>query len=523
MKKTSAPTCAPRTAVAYARYSSAGQRDVSIEQQLTDIRAYAQREGYTLVHEYADRAKSGFSHMEKRSEFNRMLSAAKAHKFDTVIIWKTDRFARNREDAAVCKGQLKRCGVRVVSAMEPIPEGSAGILLESMLEATAEWYSKALSENVIRGLHDNARRCLWNGNRVFGYDHAQDGTYIVNEAEAATVRQIFAWYRAGCSAANIAARLNSTGIPNARGHKWTLSGVLNAIGNERYLGIYIWGDHRTEGGMPAIIGRVEFEEAQKMRKKTARHYETGAVEYLLTGKAFCGHCGAAMVGDCGTSKTGARHYYYTCQAHKARKGCDKHSVPKQYLEDLIINFIMDNVLTEAEMERMADTLMAQQKKRMADSPLPALEAELKETTDQIDAINDAIAHRIWSSSTAVKLKSLEERADDLREHIGALQYSEAQLLDRGRVLFFLRRFANGDRNDPLHREFIIRSFVNAVYVFDDHLKLVVNEVEGNARIPLEALPPDDKSSDSDPDALPFRLYPNSAISVFRIELQKKRA
>lgn len=523
MKKSSATSCAPRTAVAYARYSSAGQRDVSIEQQLQDIRAFAQREGYQLVHEYADRAKSGFSHIEKRSEFNRMMNAARAGKFDTVIIWKTDRFARNREDAAICKGQLKRAGVRVVSAMEPIPEGSAGILLESMLEATAEWYSKALSENVIRGLHDNARRCLWNGNRVFGYDHAPDGTYIINEAEAATVRQIFDWYRAGWSAANIAAMLNNKGIRNARGHKWTLSGVLNAIGNERYIGVYIWAEHRTEGGMPAIITKEEFEEAQKMRKKTARHYETGAVDYLLTGKAFCGCCGAAMVGDCGTSKNGTRHYYYTCQAHKARKGCDKKSIQKDALEDIVMDYILDHVLTEAEMERMADTLMEQQAKQAADSPLPAYEAELKEVTGQIDAINDAIAHRIWSNTTVVRLKTLEERAEELRTHIGALQYAESQMIDRDRVLFFLHRFANGDRNDPLHREFIIRSFVNAVYVYDDHLKLVVNEVEGNSRVPLADLPDESECSDSDPDALPFRSYPNTAIKVFRIPLQKKRA
>jgi len=518
MKKPAAPQCSPTAAVAYARYSSAGQRDVSIEQQLKDIREYARRQGLTIVHEYADHAKSGFRHIEARTEFNRMMNAARAGKFAVVIVWKTDRFARSREDAAVFKGHLRRAGVRVLSAMEPIPEGSAGILLEGMLEATAEWYSKTLSENVIRGLADNARKCLWNGNRVYGYGHAADGTYVINEEEAAIVRQIFALYCAGWSAANIAKQLNGQGVTNARGHKWALSGVLNAVGNERYTGVYIYSGHRIEGGMPAIISREEWEEAQKMRKKTSKHYETGAVDYLLTGKAFCGHCGAAMVGDCGTSKTGARYYYYTCQAHKARKGCDKHSVPKQYLEDTVMNYIMDHVLTPEEMDRIADVLMEQQKKRLADSPLPALKAELKEVDDQIDALNDAIAQRIWSKTTVVKLKSLEEQADALREHIEELKYSQDQLLSKKRILFFLHRFAAGDREDPVHREFIIRSFVNAVYVFDDYIKLVVNEVEGNARIPLESL-----SSDDDQMAGQTVQYPNSATAVYRIELHKKRA
>ena len=100
MKKSQCPNCDPTIAVAYARYSSAGQRDVSIEQQLQDIRAYADREGYTLVHEYADHARSGFKKVERRVEFQRMLAAAKAGKFAVVIVWKTDRFARSREDAA---------------------------------------------------------------------------------------------------------------------------------------------------------------------------------------------------------------------------------------------------------------------------------------------------------------------------------------------------------------------------------------------------------------------------------------
>ena len=139
MKKTATPSCPPRTAVAYARYSSAGQRDVSIEQQLADIRSFALREGYTIVHEYADHARSGFKNTSARAAFKAMMSAAETGAFDTLLVWKVDRFGRNREESSVFKGRLRRFGVRVLYAMEPIPEGSAGVLLEGMLEATAEW------------------------------------------------------------------------------------------------------------------------------------------------------------------------------------------------------------------------------------------------------------------------------------------------------------------------------------------------------------------------------------------------
>ena len=165
-KKSKTPSCSPRTAVAYARYSSAGQRDVSIDQQLADIRAFAKREGYTIVHEYADHARSGFKNTSSRTAFQSMIAAASEGSYDTIIAWKVDRFGRNREDSAIYKGKLRRFGVRVIYAMEPIPEGSAGVLLEGMLEATAEWYSRQLSENVTRGMTDNANKCLYNGTRV---------------------------------------------------------------------------------------------------------------------------------------------------------------------------------------------------------------------------------------------------------------------------------------------------------------------------------------------------------------------
>ena len=172
-KKT--PSCSPRTAVAYARYSSAGQRDVSIEQQLADIRAFAAREGYTIVHEYADHARSGYKNTSARTAFQSMIAAAADGSYDTIIAWKVDRFGRNREDSAIYKGKLRRFGVRVLYAMEPIPEGSAGVLLEGMLEATAEWYSRQLSENVTRGMQDNAHRCLYNGTKILGYTRGPDG------------------------------------------------------------------------------------------------------------------------------------------------------------------------------------------------------------------------------------------------------------------------------------------------------------------------------------------------------------
>ncbi|MBO7661949.1 MAG: recombinase family protein, partial [Clostridia bacterium] len=263
MKKSSSPSCAPRTAVAYARYSSAGQRDVSIEQQLQDIRAFARREGFTLVHEYADHARSGFKNVNARTAFQSMMKAAESGSFDTILAWKVDRFGRNREDSAIYKGKLRRFGVRVLYAMEPIPEGSAGVLLEGMLEATAEWYSRQLSENVTRGMMDNARRCLYNGQAVLGYERGPDGRYAIQPDQAAVVRNIFSLYCSGLSAASIAHQLNAQGVKTSRGCPFTPQAILRVVGNERYIGVYVWGSVRIPDGMPPIIERSVFEEAQR--------------------------------------------------------------------------------------------------------------------------------------------------------------------------------------------------------------------------------------------------------------------
>lgn len=518
--KNKMPSCSPRTAVAYARYSSAGQRDVSIEQQLADIRAFAKREGYTIVHEYADHARSGFKNASARTAFQSMLSAAESGSFDTVISWKVDRFGRNREESALFKGRLRRFGVKVLYAMEPIPEGSAGVLLEGMLEATAEWYSRQLSENVTRGMTDNAHRCLYNGTKVLGYFRGPDGHYAIQPEEAAVVRNIFDQYCSGVSAARICRRLNAQGLTTSRGKSFSPESLMRIISNERYTGVYIWGEIRVPGGMPAIVETSVFEEAQHMKKKTARHIEHHAVDFLLTGKAFCGICGAAMIGDSGVSHTGDRHYYYTCQSRKSRKGCPKKSHRKDVLEASVVDFILDYVLSDSEIGRIADAVMALQEEELKHSPLAAMESEHAELLRQIDNINNAIAAGIWNSSTSAKLKALEDAAENLRVSVETLRYSQSQLIDRDRVLFFLHRFTRGDRSDPLLRQSIIDTFVNAVFVFDDRIDLVINNVDGNERFPLADLPDEYPPDGSDivSSGVPFVNHPNPRVTIYRIAI-----
>lgn len=483
-------SCPPRTAVAYARYSSAGQRDVSIEQQLQDIRAYAEREGYTIVHEYADHARSGYSNVSARTQFQAMIASAGTGTFDTVLCWKVDRFGRSREDSVVYKGQLSRLGVSVVYVMEPIPDGAAGVLTEGMLEAIAEWYSRNLSENVRRGMNDNARRCLYNGTTVYGYDGIRNERYRVNEAQAAVVRQIYNLYIDGHSMAEIVRILNGAGQRTESGKPFCIKKIYNILRQERYTGIYIFGEHRIPDGMPRIIDDDTWKKAQLMKSKTSRHYDSRA-DFLLTGKAFCGHCGTPLVGDSGTARSGATHYYYSCGSKKRRAGCDKKSIRKEALEDFVVDFLLDHVLSGPEMERIADAVMEYQQKQKESSPLRAMESELRETERKISNVNRAIAEGVYTSSTVAMLQDLESTAASLRRSIDSRRYAEGKLLDLDFVLFFLTQFSSMNRDDPHDRKILIKTFLNSIYVYDDHFRIFINTSDDQTIIPFADLPPDD--------------------------------
>ena len=135
-------------AVIYARYSPGpNQKDKSVEEQIADCRQFARENDIMIVGDYADRKKTGRN--DNRAEFQKMLKDSAKGLFDAVIVWKIDRFGRNREEIAINKVKLRRNGVRVMYAKEHIPDGPEGIILESTLEGLAEYYSANLSQNII--------------------------------------------------------------------------------------------------------------------------------------------------------------------------------------------------------------------------------------------------------------------------------------------------------------------------------------------------------------------------------------
>ena len=176
--------------VIYARYSSDNQREESIEGQLRECKEYVERNDIMILGTYIDRALSAKT--DNRPEFQHMIKDSTKGLFDVVLVWKLDRFARNRYDSARYKNILKKNGVKVISARENISEGSERIILEAMLEGYAEYYSAELSEKVIWGLTDNALKCKYNGCTVpMGYYIDEQQYYQIDPKTAPVVLEMF--------------------------------------------------------------------------------------------------------------------------------------------------------------------------------------------------------------------------------------------------------------------------------------------------------------------------------------------
>lgn len=461
-------------AVIYARYSSHSQKDESIEQQLRACHKYAKEHDIQVVGEYADRAITGTS--DKRPEFLRMIKDSAKGKWQLVLVYKVDRFARNRYDSAMYKARLKKNGARVISVMEPIPEGPEGILLESVLEGSAEYYSANLSQNIKRGMVDNALACKVNNGRLpLGLMKGPDGRYAIEPAGAAIVREIFELYANGANVTEIIDTMNSRGVKTSHGARWNKNSLHTILRNERYAGVYKWADVRIEDGIPAIITREMFDAVQERLKKVAKAPAAARtdVDYVLTGKLYCGKCGSPMVGESGTGKSGNKFYYYNCVKRKRLHACDKKQVKKDWIEETIVRQFRERCLTDEAIRAIVDTALELQEREKDDSVLRSFEAELSEVKKSIANLLKAIEAGIITPSTKARMEELEARRADLEVAIEDEKTEQPQLT-REFLTFWLERFRKGDPADPAYRSKFIEVFISRVYLYDDHMRVVCN-------------------------------------------------
>ena len=481
-------------AVIYARYSSDNQREESIDGQIRECTAFAEKNGITILRHYIDRACSAKT--DNRPAFQEMVKDSVKKLFDMVIVWKLDRFARNRYDSARYKAQLKKNGVKVVSATEVISEGAEGIILESVLEGYAEYYSADLSEKVIRGRTDNALKCMYNGGTLpIGFVIDEEQHFQIDPLTAPFVLEVFKRYDEGATMRELRDWLNENGIRNKLGKPLNYNSIQHMLKNRRYIGEYQYRDVLIPDGIPAIVPKELFDRVQekieKNKKAPARHKAED--DYLLTTKLFCGYCGAYLCGESGKSRNGTIHHYYKCvSVKKKRTDCKKKPVRKQWLEDLVVNETMKLVEDDASMNAIIAKVMELQNQESTD--LPIYEKQLKETEVGITNMLNAIQMGILTSSTKERLEALEEQRKELQARIAEERLAKPKMKEEF-IRFWLLRFRKLDMTQPEQRQVLVDTFINAIYLYDDKVLITFNYKEGTETVAFGEAVKAEKSSD----------------------------
>lgn len=462
--------------VIYARYSSHSQTEQSIEGQLHDCRAYAQRNNYTVVAEYVDRAISGRT--DERPSFQRMIADAPKKQFEKVLVWKLDRFARNRYDSALYKHKLKQSGVRVISAMENVGEGDESILLEALLEASAEYYSLDLKKKIKRGQRESISKGLFCGGPIpYGYKLV-DKKLRIDERTAPNIRYVFEQYAVGTPMKDIINELTRRGVRSKRGAALGYNTFSRCITNPTYIGEYHYAGELVPDLAEPMISRELFEQVQARIKANAHTQAANKakVDYLLQGKLFCGHCGATMIGECGRGRHGATYHYYTCANRKKSHSCTKRNEKKDELETYIVDQTLRYVLTPSRIKDIASRIVAAYEKEFDNSKIAEQESLIKRLDYELNKLTDALIEAPKAAYPRIyaKMESLESEKAAAESDLTKLRIAHDIRFTQPEVEAWLKSFCTGNPNDPNFRHNIVDTFINSIYLYDDRLVLFYN-------------------------------------------------
>lgn len=462
------PEKPPQKRVAvYARYSSIKQNDLSIEGQIREATEYCLKNDYAIVAQYVDQAKSGRSRTA-RAQFNAMMEDSAKGLFDIVLVYKFNRFFRNLNQQSICLEELKKNGVELLSIRDPIPDGRGGIYMRAIYGADAEAYSVGLSEDTKRGMLDAFREGKTTGMVPFGYT-TQNRRRIIDPVNAAAVKQAFEMYADGSTMTEICTALKVAGIRNRYGNPVSVSALAQMLHKVDYMGVIVYKGEIVEMPELKIIEPDLFEIVQEKLSTRSSMPQRGRsnVDFLLTGKLFCGCCGSPMFGDSGKSQNGEMKYYYSCRERRKSRTCHKRSVPKEKLEKAVFNTAMQALTDEnialiaREAEQMSEKIISNTDK------IRGIKANIRQVTAEIKNIGAAIAAGIITETTKNMLIEAEHRRSELEKELARQESIARTGVTAEEVAAWLMLFRAKAQDDKDLAEIVLRQLVQEVYVFDD--------------------------------------------------------
>jgi site-specific DNA recombinase len=477
-------------AAAYARYSSDNQREESITAQIHAIKEYCQKNNIHLVKIYTDEARSATT--DDRPGFLQMIHDSQLGLFDVVIVHKLDRFSRDRYDSAFYKRQLKKNGVRLISVLESLDDSPESIILESVLEGMAEYYSRNLAREVMKGMKETALQCKHTGGKPpLGYDVTPDKTYVINEQEARAVKLIFEMYASGKGYSDIIDALNSAGYRSRAGRPFGKNSIHDILKNEKYRGVYIYNrsvskengkrNHhksksedeiiRIEGGMPRIVPDEIWEAVQKRMSKNRRGANSAKEIYLLSGLIYCGKCGGAMTG---TRNHAGRYVGYECSTRKRNKTCDMKTISKKYVENIVIEHLERNIFSPEAIDRLVVKIS-----EYAASQSKEINRDIKVFTDQLSGVQTEINNIVNAIAAGMFHPSMKEKMDELEAKKAnltiKLEKAKLQAQTHSPTEEMIRKYLQKDAGikdkSPEEQKRIIQTYVKRIIVYDEKIDI----------------------------------------------------
>lgn len=473
-----------QNAVIYARYSSHGQNEQTIEGQIRVCKEYAAQHRLNVVNIYIDKHKTGTD--VNRPQFQQMINDAKTNTFNYIIVYMLDRFARNRYYSTMYTFQLMQNDVKVISATQNITESEEGELYQMFLEWEAEKYSKRLSKRVREGLTTSVANGTFTGGFInYGYKvvekplTATRNIKIVqlDETTAPIVKYIFEQYADGVSKKDIADDLNAKGY-RYNGKPFKGRSFDRILSNPKYTGSFYFGERLCTNTYPQIIDQLLFEKVQK--RLSQNKYFSGAnsakIDYLLTGKLYCGHCGSPMVADGGTSKTGKTYHYYSCKASK-KHACNKKREDKGFAEWYAVEQTQLYLSDPRRVNIIASDVIKYYESRTCNDELKRVQAERAKTQKEIDNAVNLLVSGV--SPTVIKtldkkITELTQLLNDLTIHQSKIELEQGLQITKDDIVSFIAEYIEGDPHDKDFQKRIIDNLINAFYLYDDRVVIYFN-------------------------------------------------
>ena len=458
--------CSVKTAVIYARYSSNNQTEQSIEGQVHVCEDYAKKNNIIIVDSYVDRAMTGTN--DNRDAFQKMLKDSNNHKWNYVIVYKLDRFARNKYESAVNKMYLKNNGVKLLSAVENIPETPEGILLESLLEGMNQYFSEELAQKVSRGLHESRMKGHVIGAVPFGYIK-ENKMLKINEEEANIVRRVYNDYISGKSLLKISKIFENENITH-KGNKVIPQTLRHMLNRKLYTGIYELNGKIYSNIYPKIISPKLYEQAQQRLKLTRYgcrkpNYET----FRLRNKIFCGNCNKRLYPVSTKLNNGEPLRYYKCISTKKFDKCFTKVMEKSFIEGVVDKFIKIQLNIPENLEQITNIIYEKQKKLLrSKSTLNNIKSELTRTNKSISNIMNAIENGIFTDSTKSRLEELETLKKNLQEQLVIEESKVSNEFTKEEIKEF---FKYAMKECP---ERAIELFIKFVKVYENKIEIGVN-------------------------------------------------